>query len=316
MQRYLIYFLLSLIILTAFPEVVKAQSGSAQDLINEVNALRTVNGLSPYTVDGSLMAQAQAHSDYQASIGQLTHTRADGSSPWSYGIQENIAGGQGMSIQDAVYSIWADSVHMNTMVGYESGSVGAGVAVVDGFVYYTLNVIQTGGENRVSNVSANKQQLQTTVPQVSEEIIAVQTAIPGEDGSIVHVVQPGQAPWSIAIAYGIKIIDIASLNNLDPGNPIVYVGQELLIRPPLPATITPMISDTPTVTPTIIQPSATNTVIMSLTATALPSSTVTPESIKSKQDNNEFNLRYLGIGIVVLCIAGLVFVIFSWFTRR
>lgn len=315
MQRYLIYFLLFLVILASFPGGVKAQSGSSQDLINEVNALRALNGLLPYTVDGSLMAQAQAHSDYQASIGELTHTRADGSSPWSYGIQENIAGGGGLSVQAAVYSIWADSVHMNTMVGSESGLVGAGVTVVDGFVYYTLNVIQTGGGTSRNSSSASNQNLQTSVPTIIEEIVAVQTAVPQDDGSIVHVVQPGQAPWSIAIAYGIKIADIASLNNLDPINPILYVGQELLIHPPLPVTSTPVIADTPTVTPPVLIPAATNTPIKSHSATLFPSTTPTPDLAESEQKGIEFNYRFLGVGIVVLCIAGLVFVIFSWFTR-
>jgi LysM repeat protein len=316
LQRYFLFILLALVILTSFPDGVRAQSAGPQDLINEVNALRASNGLLPYTVDSSLMAQAQAHSDYQASIGQLTHSRADGSTPWSYGVQENIAGGTGLTIQAAVYSIWADSVHMNTMVGYESGLVGAGVAVVDGFVYYTLNVIQAGGGNSGNNSSAVNLQLQTSEPTVGEEIIAVQTAVPQDDGSIVHIVQPGQAPWSIAIAYGIKIADIAGLNNLDPTNPVVYVGQELLIRPPQPVTSTPVISYTPTVRPTALEPTATTTPIKSITPTLVLSITPTPELSESEPKGIEFNIRYLGIGIVVLCIAGLVFVIFSWFTKK
>jgi LysM repeat protein len=314
--RYSLYICIIFLILTSFPDRVRAQSGSPQDLINEVNALRASSGLLPYTIDSSLMAQAQAHSDYQASIGQLTHTRADGSTPWSYGIQENIAGGTGLSIQAAVYSIWADSTHMNTMVGYESGWIGAGVAVVDGFVYYTLNVIQAGGGTSGNQSSAVNQQLQTSEPTIGELIVAVQTAVPQEDGSILHVVQPGQAPWSIAIAYGIKIADIASLNNLDPTNPVLYVGQELLIRPPLPVTSTPVIPDTPKVSPPVIKSTATNTPFMSITPTSMLSITPTPELSESGQKGIQFKIQYLGIGIVALCIAGLVFGIFTWFIRK
>jgi LysM repeat protein len=316
LPRYLLFILFSLLILTSVTDGVRAQSAGPQDLINEVNALRASNGLQPYTVDSSLMAQAQAHSDYQASIGQLTHTRADGSTPWSYGIQENIAGGTGLSIQAAVYSIWADSVHMNTMVGYESGLVGAGVAVVDGFVYYTLNVIQSGGGNSGNNSRAINQPLLTSEPTIGEEIFAVQTAIPQEDGSIVHVVQPGQAPWSIAIAYGIKIADIASLNNFDPTNPVLYVGQELLIRPPLPVTSTPIITNTPTIVPTVTTPTATHTPILQITPTTMLSISPTPELSESTRKGFEFDIRTMGIIIVVLCIGGLVFVIYSWLTRK
>ena len=50
-------------------------------LIAEVNALRISNGLQPYTTNSTLMAVAQAHSDYQASISTVTHYSSDGSRP-------------------------------------------------------------------------------------------------------------------------------------------------------------------------------------------------------------------------------------------
>jgi LysM repeat protein len=49
------------------------------------------------------------------------------------------------------------------------------------------------------------------------------------DGSIVHVVQPGNTIDSIAVAYGVTRQDIMALNNIsDPR--IIQIGQELLIR--------------------------------------------------------------------------------------
>jgi uncharacterized protein YkwD len=117
------------------PKPVCAQADSASDLIATVNALRQSQGLVPYTVDSSLMAYAQSHSDYMASIGTWTHTRADGSTAFSVGIKENVAMGSNMSVQYCVYTVWSDWTHWNTMVGYPTGSVGAGVTVDGNLVY-------------------------------------------------------------------------------------------------------------------------------------------------------------------------------------
>ena len=56
-----------------------------------------------------------------------------------------------------------------------------------------------------------------------------------EDGSIVHVVQPGDTLWAIGVAYDVHPYKIIALNNLDdPSRMVVgfiHPGQELLIRP-------------------------------------------------------------------------------------
>ena len=105
-----------------------AQNFNAYDLIAAVNNLRANQGLSPYEVDAWLMDYAQQHSNYQASINSSTHTHKDGSNSLSIGVMENIAGGTAslMTVDFIVNQIWADAVHMKTMVGYSSGTVGAG----------------------------------------------------------------------------------------------------------------------------------------------------------------------------------------------
>ena len=101
---------------------------SAYDVINAVNQIRESNGLPPYQINGSLMAAAQAHSDYQASIGQVTHTGQGGSNAKSramaagYGggaavfVSENIYGGGSASAQSAVNWWMGDALHQNTML--------------------------------------------------------------------------------------------------------------------------------------------------------------------------------------------------------
>ena len=101
---------LALIFLTIIPTISGlAKTDNAYDLIGAVNQLRQANGLPAYQVNGSLMAAAQAHSEYQASIGSITHTGAGGSNAKGraiaagYGdgatvyVSENIAGGNQMS---------------------------------------------------------------------------------------------------------------------------------------------------------------------------------------------------------------------------
>ncbi len=89
----------------------------------------------------------------------------------------------------------------------------------------------------------------------SEVVIAVQTAIPQEDGSLVHEVQQGQALWSIAAAYGITVADLLRLNGLSEGA-VIFPGDRLTIHPAQPTSNTAA-SETPSVTATKFKSSAT-----------------------------------------------------------
>ncbi|HEC22478.1 MAG TPA: LysM peptidoglycan-binding domain-containing protein [Chloroflexi bacterium] len=84
----------------------------------------------------------------------------------------------------------------------------------------------------------------------------IPTQPPREDGSQWHVVQAGETLGGIALAYGVETQTIRDLNNLT--SDIVYVGQELLIRPaPSEAEATPGATEeagettTPEPTPTV-----------------------------------------------------------------
>ncbi len=52
------------------------------------------------------------------------------------------------------------------------------------------------------------------------------------DGSIIHVVQPGDTLSSIAYAYKVTVQQIRDLNHLDPDFMWLQIGQKLLIKPP------------------------------------------------------------------------------------
>jgi uncharacterized protein YkwD len=121
-------------------------------MIATVNALRASYGLAPLQTDRILMSIAQAHSDYQASIGTVTHVGPGGSRPRDraaaagFGngatifVSENIAGGTNMSVDTAVYTHWQDSLHLNTMIGENYVYIGAGVGFAGDVAYYTIDV--------------------------------------------------------------------------------------------------------------------------------------------------------------------------------
>jgi len=109
---------------------VTAQEDDVSGLLRLVNELRASAGLEPYSVDPGLMALAQEHSEYQASIHTSTHQHSDVRDPPDIGVVENVAGGDIGYLEPyaAVYEIWADPVHMRAMTGYPAGAMGVGVA--------------------------------------------------------------------------------------------------------------------------------------------------------------------------------------------
>ena len=68
----------------------------------------------------------------------------------------------------------------------------------------------------------------TVAPALLAPWVRPQTA--RADGSLVHVVQPGDTIHSIAVAYGLDPLVIVALNQLDRGGRWIFPGQEILIR--------------------------------------------------------------------------------------
>ena len=244
-----------------------AQAGDPYALIDAVNNLRIGNGLPPYQINNTLMSIAQSHSDYQASIGQVTHVGPGGTRPKDraanagYGggatffISENIAGGTDLSVDGAI-SMWlGDDPHIQTMLSSNYQEIGAGMAVADGFVYYTIDAAYVAGGN-YSPPATSKPGGPTAIPYY-----AVQTTTPNGDGSIVHTVMSGQNLTLIAKAYGLTVAELKKLNNLT--SDALYVGDVLIIR----------LGNTPGPTNT---PSPSATATRAATATRKPTRTPTP----------------------------------------
>ncbi len=273
MTRRIITFFLFFIFI-AFPVRVFAQSAEA--LISEVNALRASYGLEPYTVDANLMSLAQEHSTYQASVHHTTHDRADGSG--TPARSENICGGIGVDASYCVKNMWTDELHRYTMIGLESGTVGAGLAESEGNSYYTLMVNGTGGETGLASLNTMSE-LERPIDPDSALMQADQiaTCTPMPDGSTYHTVRTNETLGAIADSYGRTVEEIQALNGMEPDDYNIYIGQRLLIiyvGNPVEDTATPTITPLPaTNTP---KPTATATKTPLPLPTLTPTATMTP----------------------------------------
>ena len=300
-----------------------AQAGDAYSLIDAVNNLRAANGLPAYQVNSILMAVAQGHSDYQAAIGQVTHTGAGGTRPRDraaaagYGgganffMSENIAGGTDLSV-DEVISWWlGDAPHTTTMLGANYKDIGAGVSVANGFVYYTIDVASGSGSGSYIPAVTSTPGGPTPIP-----IYLVLTATPKPDGSVIHVVQSGQTLIGIAQAYGLTVTEIKALNNLT--DDAIYVGDKLIIHPanaPGPtgttsATTTPTRVATSTRRPTRTPTPSSTPIVTSVSTQADPAPKDTPRSGSDPVGN------ILVIAIIGLAVGGVFLMVIGSFIKR
>jgi LysM repeat protein len=150
----------------------------------------------------------------------------------------------------------------------------------------------------------------TSAPAVSPLV----TATLNPDGSLVHEVLPGQALWSIAIAYGVTLQDLYNLNGLSEGA-VIRPGDMLVVRQALP-TPSATLTLTPTVTlpPTVTRSPATRT--PSASRTPLATETATPETAQPglPAASRRFDPILLLIAGGVVLGAGLL--LFGAFSRR
>jgi len=327
------HFLLNLVLMVAvlglYSIPVQASplnAPTAMDVIATVNSLRASNGLPPLRTNSALMTAAQAQSDYQASIGTWSHAGPDGSSP----TQRDIAAGYGNAISTSenvaelnsnlpvdtlINTVWSDSIHMATMLSKSATDMGAGVTVKDGYAYYTLDVSYLTG--RPAKISSP---FPTPIPVViatsattssPDNVPPVQTVTPQAVGIMVHVVQPGDSLYSIAMTYETTISDIRSRNGIAQNNDVIYPGEKLLIR----VAFTPTASPAPTGTdvPSTSTPAPTGTLELQ-SPTPAPSRTLpispslspslTPSPQQTAPASNDSNSPP-PIAMIMLIIGGL-----------
>ena len=200
---------------------VRAEAGSAYDLIDAMNSLRTSNGYPALTINSILMSTAQGTAEIMANSGSCSHIGnvsgrvaaagyGGGATVWA---TENIACGSDLSVETTVYTYWSDAAHMLPATNPNYIDVGAGVAVVDGKVYYVLHAAYTSGSSSVSNTPASAAQATNAAAfRTSQVIQPVITSTPNADGSVIHEVKAGQSLWSILPLEGGSVSSASSLS--------------------------------------------------------------------------------------------------------
>lgn len=332
-MRKLIILIIALnFVLFTLPANSSAQVGDAWQLIAEVNALRSANGLPPYEVNNALMSAAQGQSDYQASIGTWTHTGPGDSRPYDravaagYGggarvfVSENVATGIDLSTSRTVNEMWQDAIHLETMVSRLYTHIGAGVAHADGWVYYTIVVGYIAG-----SAGSGASTVPTSLPVGTETGITplptvvpvepIGIATPAADGSIQHEVQPGQFLENIANAYEVELSDLLDLNGFVPQT-VIFPGDKLLIQAgstPAPDTVrrgSPTTDQDPTNIPTAAPTETpmvnTPTLAAAVMSTSSRPSPTAPVAAKSGDSDSgqSGNVDFLLYAVFGLALAG------------
>ncbi|NQS90927.1 MAG: LysM peptidoglycan-binding domain-containing protein [Chloroflexi bacterium] len=301
---------------------------SPADLIIAVNNLRLANGLPTLDTHPALMQVAQWEAD--AILGGAPgHTRPPGLTLGQWMIllgyplggnialdgyrSENWVAGSEMTVEQAIQSWLGDEPHTNTMLSPNRSDIGAGVAVGEDQwgkpVYYY--VIETALQTTSGQQQPESLALLTSLPQtqsvgykdgtqaaaallVPQYIIPVSIATARPDGDVIHEVKYGQALWSIAIAYGVKIYEIKLLNNLPSDE--VWPNQLLLVQKG---------ATQPALSPTEVAARTTPIPSVHPTQTKYPTLTPQPETedIKSTSNINPTLILFL---VVIVFVVGLV----------
>ncbi len=219
--------LLCLFVIVGEATAVQAQSASA--IFQEVNQFRLNNGLAPFEYSNALAAAAQNQANFMAANNVFTsHVGAGGSTPQSRAaaagfvgrVSENIVGGTGMTAARGL-NWWVNSpVHYNTLITSRYQAAGTGFASNGNENFYVLVVGQPSDAPPPPAADPSPEVLFIT---------PITLAQPGEDGSIVHVIQEGQPLWSLAAHYEVPLSDLLLFNSLPP-DAIVQPGDRITIR--------------------------------------------------------------------------------------
>jgi uncharacterized protein YkwD len=250
-----IVFLIGLLLLSG-PKIGKesveaAQAGPAAEIFQLINNFRASQGLPPFQYNGTLASAAQNHASWMATNVIYSHTGAGGSSPltrataagYSGYVIENIVGGWSMSPRQGLIWWQNSPIHYNTLVTSSYPQAGIGFATNGQENMYVLVVGRPPGPYE----SARRPQT-NAAPAAPLIITPIELAEPGEDGSIVHVLQQGQALWTIAAYYDVDLAHLYLINDLNEED-FLHPGDEVIVR--LPEGQEPPPTPTPPLTHTV-----------------------------------------------------------------
>lgn len=201
-------------------------------MLQLINNFRASLGLPPFQYNGALANAAQNHANWMAANVIFSHTGAGGSSPLSRAtaagysgyVAENIVGGTNMSPRQGLIWWQNSPTHYNTLVTSTYAQAAVGFATNGDQNMYVLVVGRPPGPYE----SAPRPQavLASAEPLI---ITPIELAEPREDGSIVHVMQQGQAMWTIAAYYDVDLDYLYLINGLTEED-VLHPGDEVTVR--------------------------------------------------------------------------------------
>ena len=111
---------------------------------------------------------------------------------------------------------------------------------------FSLNIFPTETPTPTNTatptLTATASPVPTETPQPTET--ATITLTPTQSGPFVYQVEEGDNLWSISQEFGADLLVLITVNNLDPANPVIRVGDKLII--PAPDTKLPTTTPLPT----------------------------------------------------------------------
>ena len=228
--------------------MVEAQGDPASEILRLINEFRATQGLPPFQYNNVLASAAQNHANWMAANIIFSHYGEGGSTPLSRAtnagfngyVSENIVGGGQMSPRQGLIWWQNSPIHLNTLVSMRYPEAGVAYANNGTQNMYVLVV------GRYSNSPAPSQSAAAENNSAAPLIITpIELAEPREDGAIVHVMQQGQALWTIAAYYDVDLDYLYLINNLTKED-ILHPGNEVFVELPEgqepPPTPTPPLS--------------------------------------------------------------------------
>ncbi len=236
-MRNVLIFGLCLGFIFSAPAAGAQDAAVARQVLALVNEARAEVGLPPLTLNSALTQAAQEFTEWRTQAGVITHTGPGGSTPRSRAqaagyyktyVGENIVEG-GRMTPDAAVRWWRGSpVHYAGMTASRYTDAGIGYTVTaDGYKRYTLLMGGGGVQRPSSGAGGSAAEPQEAAPVIMPVVVA--TPRP-EDGAVVHVVEEGQALWTIAVVYEVELDRLLAINGLREGDPI-FPGNEILVDP-------------------------------------------------------------------------------------
>jgi LysM repeat protein len=324
MRRFLPLLLLGVILtgsmLFPFGKAQAAGSVSGADMIAMMNSWRANYWSNPLIENSILNSCAQWTAEEMAKYQYMDHLKNLGyssvssrCSQFGFGdgktvfVTENWAAHPNMTI-DILADYWDDYDHMLPATMEQYRYVGVGIATDSrGYTYYILHAGAISGEAMPAPYATSSSSTVSQPATTSNFVQPVLTATPNEDGDTYHIVQYGQALFTIATWYGVTVEEIKTLNSLT--SDAIYEGQKLLIR------VKPTVTITPTRTATVPQPTRTLTPTQ---APPTPRATVTATATPKPSLGGfvkEIDRQYLGFGILLISAVGFMIVFYTSFLK-